>query len=265
MAFYAREFSFDGIPSSNYALTISSTTDGSEVSTNFPGDVKLFTEKLFNRTDEFYYGASVEPSLEFPVTFLTDNEELMAVNLEKIGLWLFGKRNYSDLKILQPDMQNVTYRCFMLQPKIIRIGNTIKGVSALVHSKDPWGLSEEKMYTYTFTPPVSNVVITNNNLSDDSGYLYPNMTITMADTGGDISITNTSDNNRVFSFSGLLANEVITIDNSLQIISSNSGLRRLGNFNKNFLRLVSGSNNLLITGAVTQITLEYAEARKIGG
>jgi phage-related protein len=264
MSFYGRTFSFDGIPSENYSLTISSASSGDETS-NLPGDVKLYSEKLFRRTDEFLFGVSIEPVLEFPVVFTTDNTELTAKDLELTAKWLFGRKNYAKLRIFQEDMQDVYFDCFLVSPKIFRVGNIIRGVHAVVHCKNAWGLTDIKTFSYSFSPPVVAQSITNNNLSDDSGYTHPTFVITMSVLGGDVTLTNTSDSNRVFAFTGLQANEILTINNSLQTIVSSTALKRLSNFNKNFFRLKSGKNIITVDGNLSSLSIAYPLAKKIGG
>jgi phage-related protein len=80
-----------------------------------------------------------------------------------------------------------------------------------------------------------------------------------------VSITNLDDSNRVFSFTGVSPNEVLTVNNSLQTISSSTGLIRLSYFNKHFLRLVPGVNRLRIQGNVGSVamTTQFV-AKKIG-
>lgn len=263
MSFYATRFSFDGIPSETHSLRLYSTNP--ETSTTLPGDIKIYGEKLFKRTDFYFYGASIDPMLEFPVTFITDNDELTAKDLEQVSSWLFGRSTYGELRIIQPDMQDVYFECFLSDPKIYRVANIIRGVSATVKCRHPWGLTKVKSYTHTFTPNASNAEVRHFNGSDHSGYTFPILELTVDAFGGDFSITNTSDSNRVFTFTGLQSNEIVTVNNSLQIITSSTGLRRLSNFNKSFFRLVQGLNVLTVDGNITGLKISYAQARKIGG
>lgn len=263
MSFYATSFTFNGVPSETHSLRIYSNS--AESTSNLPGDVRIYGEKLFKRTDFYFYGASVEPTLEFPVMFITDNTELTAKDLEQISSWLFGQSNYGELRIVQPDMQDVYYNCFLTDPKIYRVGNIIRGVSATVRCRQPWGLTKSKTYTYSFTPNASNAEIRHFNGSDHSGYTFPILELTVDAFGGAFTITNTSDDDRIFSFTGLLSNEVVTVNNSLQIVTSSTGLRRLSLFNKNFFRLVQGLNVLTVDGHIKTLKISYAQARKIGG
>jgi len=264
MAFSALKFIFNGIPSEMHSLNISSDDSG-ESDTDMPGDVELVTEKLFRRTDEFLYGASIIAPLSFPVKFTTDNEELTSLDLQLIGKWLFGKKQYQTLQIIQPDMQDIFYDCFLLEPKIFRVGNIIRGVSCIVRNKSAWGFTSKKTFTYNYPGGAFNETIIHNNSSDDSGYTNPDLKITFDNFGGDFTWTNITDNNRVSSLTSMSANEVVTIKNGLQIITSSTGLKRLSNFNKNFFRLLSGKNEILLNGNVVEFELSYPLAKKIGG
>lgn len=259
LSFSATRFEFANKSSEDYSLTISSFGSG-EDTTVMPGGVKLYTEKIFRRTSEYLLGTDITPMLEFPIQLTTDNGELSAVDLQTIGAWLFERTNYEDLKIMQPDMTSVKYRCFFLDPKIIRVGNKIVGVSATVHCQDAWATGEEKTFTYT---GVGSFV--HNNSSDNNNYTYPITIITANAFGGTLTITNTSDANRITQFTTIAANEVLTIDNSRQTITSSTLLRRMSNFNKKFFRLKRGINNLTISGNIASVVIKYANARKIGG
>ena len=264
MAFYAQNFSFNGRNSEDFGLVLSSAGNAESIS-NGSADVKLITEKLTRRATEYLYGVSVEPMLEFEVEAMTTRVEIAADELSEISKWLFGKQQYLDLVVYQPDMTSVVYKCFLLSPRVIRVGNIIRGVRFLVHCRSAWGQTKERTYNFTFSPPLSSYPFKFTNYSDNTGYTYPVMTITMNAIGGDLSITNTNDASRVFSFSSLSGNETLTIYNHLQIINSSTNLQRLNNFNKKFFRLVSGQNNLLITGNIASMSLIYADAKKIPG
>jgi phage-related protein len=106
-----------------------------------------------------------------------------------------------------------------------------------------------------------------NNASDDKcNYLNPTLVITMNTFGGTFSITNNSDAGRISSFTGLSAGEIITVNSSLQTLSSSLGVKRLSNFNKKFFRLSPGVNNLVIQGNISSLamTTQFV-SRKIGG
>jgi hypothetical protein len=89
-----------------------------------------------------------------------------------------------------------------------------------------------------------------NNLSNAFQYYQPEIEITV-NSGTSVSFTNTTDDNRVTSFSGLTTGEVLYVNNEKkQLISSTSNYRYDG-FNKNWLRLVQGVNTISVTGNAT--------------
>ena len=78
-------------------------------------------------------------------------------------------------------------------------------------------------------------------------------------------MTNSDDHDREFLFTGLLASESISIDASLQTVTSSTGLLRLANFNKHWLRLVPGINHLHVESGIGTFTITYFERVAIGG
>ena len=87
---------------------------------------------------------------------------------------------------------------------------------------------------------------------------------TLNSLGSDFTLTNTTDDGREFIFTGLSASEGITVNNSLQTISSDTGLYRLSYFNKNWFRFLPGLNELHITSAISFVEFTYSFARAVG-
>ena len=83
--------------------------------------------------------------------------------------------------------------------------------------------------------------VTINDTSDEEGYIYPDVSITLR-SAGDLRITNSFDN-RVTVINGCSNGETITLSNLLQISSSNHS-HILGNdFNYRFLRINNDYDN----------------------
>jgi hypothetical protein len=255
VSFYARKFIFDGKPSHSYNLFITSIDTGAQQTSAGNNDVKLYEQFLYRRAKPILLGVAQNTILEFDVEFSTP-EDLTAMETQKIEKWLFGQTGYKKLQILQADMQDAYFNCFLVSPSIYRVGNLIRGFRATVHCDAPWGWTFPKTKTYTTT---STTFI---NLSDNNSYLYPTVVCTM-NTGGTFSIVNSREPTRTFSFTGLLANEVITIDNDKKIITSSTEVKRLSNFSKNWLRFVPGKNPLTFAGSFTSIQIIYQLAKKI--
>ena len=101
------------------------------------------------------------------------------------------------------------------------------------------------------------------NNSDDEDIMRPKLQFICGSTGGDISITNITNNNNIISFTGLSANEIITIDEFGQL-SSSTGENRYNNWNKNRLYMLFGKNQINVTGNITSISITYQNARRVG-
>lgn len=266
MAFYGRSIIFNGIPSEEYGLYISDL-DASGISNSMGSyDLEIKEQKIYRRPTAYLYGTTATPHLEFDMTLLAE-EELTAEDFEGVQKWLFGQDGYKTLQVDQYDMQSVVFYAILNSPEIIRVGNKIQGCKFHVVCNSPFGFTFPKVTSYTYGSSVVNATETFYNSSDDTAnYLYPTCVITMNNIAGNITITNQEDNNRVFEIVNLHANEIITINNSLQTISSSTGLKRLGNFNKHWLRFVPYLNTLHIQGNVANIELTYSEiVKKIGG
>lgn len=267
--FWGASFVYAGIPSETYDLYIntSETTANNSVgilSTN-PGDITIYSQAIYRRPVPFFWGTQQSAVLEFDVTF-NSLTELTAEDAHLISRWLFGKQNFAKLQIMQYDLQDIYFNAFLTKPQTLYVGNTIRGFQAHVTCDAPWAWCFPKTTTYTYTTPNVNVTTIINNTSDNNFYTYPSMVITVgAFSNATINIINTTDNSRLFSFTGMSAGEVLTVNNDLQIITSSTGLLRLSNFNKHWFRLLQGVNSVNIQGEVASVSFTYSPARKVGG
>lgn len=264
MSFWGSTFIFDGVPSELYGLYISSSSDGGDVEIAGSSDVETFTESVLRKSKRYLLGVQQTPVLSFDI-FFNSPREITSVELGNIQAWLFGHSQYKILQIVQADIQEVYYNCFLKNPRVHKVGNIVRGIRATVECDAPWGWTFEKTKTYTYVDDDINDDIVFNNISDDNGYLYPILEFTMNTLGGNLIITNSDDNDRQFIFTDLLQDEVITIDNDKNIISSSTGLNRLSNFNKKWFRMVRGLNRINISGNISQLVMKYEFARKVVG
>lgn len=261
MSFFGSAFIFDDVPSEIYNLYISSP-DGGMVETSGSGDVEILTQKVFRNPKPYLLGVQQSPVLSFEVQFTSPNE-LMSDDIRIIQAWLCGRQTYKKLQIIQADMQDIYYNCFITNPKIIRAGNMIRGISATVICDSPFAWGFPQVFTLDYPNGTANVNVSINNISDNTYYEYPSVFIIMDNLGGTVRLTNNSDNGRQFQFIELSALEELTIDNEKCIITSSTGLRRLSKFNKNWFRLVNGENNINAFGNFEHLEITYNPARKV--
>lgn len=256
MSFWGRSFIFDGVPSESYGLLIQDIDADAINRSMASSSMEISEQKIYRVATPYLYGMTPSPKLEFSFSAFSD-VEMDANQFELVSKWLFSSRQYKSLQIDQFDMQDVIFYCIFQEPEVVRVANLIHGFSTTVSCNSPFAFKYPKTTTYTYTASVVDTTETFYNESDDTGdYLVPSeMIVTMNNVAGGFSITNLDDNSRIISFSGLNANEVLTISPKLQTITSSTGLLRLANSNKKFLRLVPGRNRLRVQGNVLSFNM----------
>lgn len=262
MSFYAKSFVFDGIPSQTYNIFITNM-EGGENLTSGSNSVSLKTQFIFRRSVPYFYGSTSDGVLSFSCS-ITSPDEILADEARAIQRWLFGHQEYKKLQIVQNDSEMFYYNCFLTEPEILRVGNKIHGFSFTVVCDAPWAWAYEKTLTKTYAIELASESYVFQNTSDNNDYVYPDFVITINGFGGDFSLINDSDSGREFLIEDMSAGEVLTVDNSRGILTSDTGLRRLSSFNKKWFRLVPGRNNLVLLGNITSLDMTYQNARKAG-
>lgn len=276
MAFYGKTFIFDGVPSETYGLAIYNF-DQSVVDSNGGGDIEIITDQLYRRPVPYLLGVQQKPVLEFDITFGSETP-LDATTRSIIGKWLFGRTSYKKLQIVQCDMQDYYYNCFITESKVKYIGNLAYGVNAHVVCDAPWGWESSKTITKTYSGGAVSDTINLMNYSSNTDYTYPIITFTLSNLGNYIYLLNTNDPVvpvRQFGYTSLNALEKIVTDNDKQIITSYtlssgsyvaSGLLRVANFTKIWFRMVPGMNRIqMASNGLTSFQITYQFARKVGG
>lgn len=267
MGFYAKNFVYDGQSSEMYNLQIANIDDSTAnkmIDSPGSGKIDILEQFIYRRAIPYFYGIHYKERLSFTVQFFSP-DEITALSLSYIQYWLFGNKQYKSLALIQPDTDDIYLNCIFSEPKILRAGNIIYGIEAKAECDSQFAYTYSKTLTYNYPTNPSGSLITFFNNSHLKDYMYPQMTFIMDSNGGNFSILNSTDNNRLFSFTGLQPLEVMTINNDLGIISSSLGVLRLSNFNKYFFRFAPGINNIYITGDITQLTFTYQFLRRFGG
>lgn len=264
MSFNASYFIYNSIVSMEYGLTISAIGD-SGVKEYSGADVSLFTETLYRRPRVYLLGVQETPILEIPISIMSQ-DTITASQSSIISKWLFGKTDFKKLQIIQPDMQDIYYNCIFTNPKAIKVGNLIKGYKASIICDSPfaWEFISQRTYDYGMDNYLISETITYNNETDSEYYTYPILEFKMNAFGDSISIINLTDDSREFTFSDLDPDEVVTVDNDLQIITSSSEENRVNNFSSHkWFRLLPGVNKLVLSGGVSMLRIIIQNAKKI--
>ena len=97
--------------------------------------------------------------------------------------------------------------------------------------------------------------------TDINDFTYPKVTFTMGSSGGDVIISNNSDDSaRLTKFVGLSPNTTIIMKGDINYISGQNYIKFTG---RNFPRLVDGKNIFTVSGDVSSITFEFNNRRAL--
>lgn len=222
---------------------------------------EISSDIIYRRSKVNYYGRSVNKPLEIDFTAISFD----ALSVEDQSLakaWLLGASKYVPLRIIQDDMSQIYYNCLITKANDIKVGNLGYGFSLHAVCDAPWAWEEQKILNKNYTSggvETDSFSFFNSSVSQD--YLYPTVIFTLNGIGTEISIYNVSDSNRLFHFSGLLAGETITANCYDKILTSSTGLYRLSLFNKNWFRILPGSNTISLVGAISNLQIIYQFAK----
>ena len=262
-SFFGSEIIYDGIPSSTFGLRLVNFSTGKSDS-NAGGEITIIQKYIPRRSIPYYYGRMQNIPLEINLT-LASEQPIDAKSRNSIEKWLIGRDRYLPLSVVQSDLDGVTYYVIFKQGTNNYMGNLNRSIEIKGTCNAPWPFEYPNVLTKSYSG--SSIVsedFTFANTSSDSDYLKPSLVFTTSAIGTSCNLTNHTDNNRLFSFTGISANETITVDNDKGIISSDTGLRRMTYFNKNFFRLVPGQNDLTLAGGLVRFEMTSVFARKIG-
>ena len=194
------------------------------------------------------------------------SEHKLDNNIDEIYNWLLNQPDYKKLYINNND--DFYYNCVFTSASYIDGGGIdgwgIYGIKATMKC-DSTFMWKDVEYTYTSAELVD--VVTHDNISNVREYTYPTeFVIKTGESGGNITVQNISDNNRLTSFSNTLANDTITLFCFPALVKSylndNDNLVYEA-FNKNFFRLLQGTNKIGIIGDIDEITIKYKIGRLV--
>lgn len=244
--FNATYFRYDEISSQSYGLQIVNFDDGAVKETDVFSPT-LSLQKAPGAVRFFHGGIEYDsaPTCEFSVV---SEQELTSDVRRTLLSWLVGRKQFKALQFIGGDNSDFTYYCVFTSARTIWINGRCHGLRLTAQFDSPFARGTAT--SITVTSGTHTIQIENKSDIKD-GYVYPIVQF----TGGSIDIVNTTDDSqRHFTFSGLTASEVITVDNEVRYISSTNGGEKLSKFiSKNWLRLRPGVNSLTIdaSGSVT--------------
>ena len=236
MAFWAEHILYDGISSERFGLRLYNDNGGLETTSG--SSFSILRNALQGGTEYVYLGRENKDPLPIELQMVSE-KPLDAAMQGAIHKWLIGKNGYRELRIVQNDMHSLRIGCIFNEIQFLQNGNETVGVIITGEGNSCYFRDNDTVVDIKASSSGSFIVM---NLSDTDDYVYAQLEIKMPAGGGDFSLENVTDNSRTFSITELSGDEVITVDNLRKIISSSTTIKRLGNFNKKWVRLLPGKN-----------------------
>lgn len=195
------------------------------------------------------------------------NNTLDEFELRHILRLVTGNKAYKWMKVVTEDISEDTwYRAKVTSTQLHRVGNIIDSITLTMECDSQFGWSPEMIVTKNASAGTSFWII--NNSDDLNEYLLPKVVIT-ASTGGEISITNSTDiidgESWTTTLSNVSAGETITMDSHKGILTSTveHDTSLLDDFNLHWIRFVPGKNILTCDSDMT-LKFIYRLPRKGG-
>lgn len=273
---YGSHFEYAGKTSRQYGLIIAAVkTERMTLLSGAKESISLFNKKSGRRylADDDYSGAM----LTFDAEIVTDTgRPLEQRERRRIEKWLFGQVGYCRLYFdTADDLYGETFEyvdgvrkrnylnCRFVNPEKLEYNGGIVGYKASLEADSNmfWQDSIEKTYQLENPSEDSSSVISICTDSDSCGYIYPKVTVTMGSAGGDIVISNGSDDStRLTKFVGLSPHASLIMNGELNYISG----QYYEKFAKqNFIRLLDGENKLSVMGNVDSVKIEFQNRRRL--
>ena len=240
---YATDFEYDGLRLSDFGFTIGDIDGSSGI------DVVSAGSKITFNTVKRHYGKIYGlPSTSFDecitATFqiiknpcTNDDMKITAEEFRSLARWL-NRHEFLQFHLIpdEGDTRAVTYYDASFNLGKIMSDDEICGIELEMETNRPYGYGETVTTTFTSTSPGSTYQVTD--LSDDIGYSFPSMVITLK-ASGDLTITN-STTGSTMTIKNCSSGEVITVDGDAMIVTSSLSAHKLYNdFNFEFIKIAN--------------------------
>ena len=212
--------------------------------------------------------------ISFDVEFIADCERCLSIREQRaIQKWLFYSPSYWPLyldqfddkdgentEIVNGSEKQLYINCRFTHPEKIEGNGGIVGYKATLESDSPFAWQDSIIESVELNGGSGSNAVFNFEIDTDiNDYTYPKVTIATGSSGGDITISNnTDDPARLTSFSGLSPNTQVIMTGELGYISGQNYEKFS---NKNFIRLLDGVNAISVLGDVVSITFEWQNRR----
>ena len=271
---YGAHFDYSGTSSRRYGLMIANVE--TERLNQIAGTIQGIT--LFNKSSRRRYLIDDDYSdspITIEVEIITDHQQTIdPYERRTIEKWLFNQTKYQKLYIDMADdstgesfeykdgeYKRLYLNCRFVNPGRLEYNGGIVGYKATLEADSNMWYQDKTTEIFTLNHEAAN----SNSMIDvvvdtDSKYFtYPKVTIRTGSIGGDVILSNYSDDStRTTRFNELSANTRVILNGETNYISGQNYEKF---YKQNFPRLLDGTNHIYITGNVKTIEFEFCNRR----
>lgn len=239
------DFIFNGTKSIDMGLYIVSIEGGLH-SDKIYGGQSIIEERVGKRPNPYFNRTEKQP-IEFEVTFSLLEGKWTPEKRFEIAKWLI----HEDYKPFQTvDDLGKYYYAMVINPWDLEYNGEDKGYVRVTFRTDAfhaWSPVYYQEFDLRNNTDTTNIILENK--SNVYKYYHPKIEFKLYDNSTGILIKNLSDGGREFKFEDLFEGETVSVDNEGRFIKSDlADVYRLSNFNRKWLRLVYGQNNIEVIG-----------------
>lgn len=260
------DFEYDSLRLSDFGFVIcmfdssdiETISNGSYITFNTVSVMNGSRHELVSSVYEDYLTATLQicknPCAE------NDTEEITLEDMRNIMRWL-NRKGFHKFKLLDEEYIDIYFEASFNVSKI-EINGTIFGFELEMFTNRPFGLMEP--VTIFIDNDEENGLHTIISKSDEEGYIYPDMEITVL-SDGDLEIYNELED-RTMLISNCVANEIIKINYPV-ITSSVSSHKIQNDFNWKFFRIATefkNKHNNITVSLPCAIKMKYSPIVKVG-
>lgn len=191
----------------------------------------------------------------------TEDQDMDDDDISELTRWLCRKQ-YKWFRFIDPDNDDIWYQVYCTVKKE-ELQNKAIGVELTINTNAPYGFSREIVSTYTTTASSKRFKLFMN--SDEEGYIYPDVTIKVKESG-DLRFKNVTEG-RITALDNCVAGETITFLGNIQQINSTVKHDFIEEYNYKIPRLhnlYTINENIFECNLNCDITFKYREVRKVG-
>jgi len=248
MSFLNTGFSVNGERSEDYGVVL--VAKGDLVNQQFGVSSKAVREKIKYRDEPYSYGFE-RNIYNMPIAISKiDSNDMKFTYEERIRItkWLKGNDEFVEFCSDDYDEEHIFYLHFN-SGDFENYSNNMGIVTFDCEMKYPYAMSPVLYDNFDLSDNNSSEMITLVNNSNVVDYYSPMIEFKLIGSNTGFKMINHTNNEEIFEFTGLTAGDTICIDNLNKRIKSSTGLPRLSNFNKKWLSLSYGINQIEVFGA----------------